>query len=115
MQFIRQRQQQVTTCPQCDNIVRIDAEVCNICGKRLREPNGKRITTPTQSAQATQLPPGSQSPQTPLPTPLQGSDEEEYEDEEYEDDEEYEEEEEEVQEREHLVTALPSTPGEIIG
>src|SRR6266571_8910308 len=97
MQFIRQRQQQVTTCPQCDNIVRIDAEVCNICGKRLREPNGKGNAASTQPAsvsQATQLPPGSQSPQTPLPTPLQGTDEEEYEDDEYEDDE-YEDDEEE--------------------
>ena len=28
--------QQLTTCPQCDNIVRTDAEFCNICGKRLR-------------------------------------------------------------------------------
>ena len=28
--------QQLTTCPQCDNVVRIDAEFCNICGKRLR-------------------------------------------------------------------------------
>jgi len=29
---------QVTTCPQCDNIVSINAEFCNICGKRLRPP-----------------------------------------------------------------------------
>lgn len=28
--------QQLTTCPQCDNIVPINAEFCNICGKRLR-------------------------------------------------------------------------------
>lgn len=28
--------QQLTTCPQCDNVVRVDAEFCNICGKRLR-------------------------------------------------------------------------------
>jgi energy-coupling factor transporter ATP-binding protein EcfA2 len=27
--------QQLTTCPQCDNVVRMDAEFCNICGKRL--------------------------------------------------------------------------------
>lgn len=27
---------QLTTCPQCDNIVRVDAEFCNICGKRLQ-------------------------------------------------------------------------------
>jgi ABC-type glutathione transport system ATPase component len=30
--------QQVMTCPQCDNIVSISAEFCNICGKRLRPP-----------------------------------------------------------------------------
>ncbi len=35
MQFTTQSQQ-LTTCPQCDNIVLIDAEFCNICGKRLR-------------------------------------------------------------------------------
>jgi hypothetical protein len=28
--------QQVIICPQCDNVVRIDAEFCNICGKRLQ-------------------------------------------------------------------------------
>lgn len=31
--------QQLTTCPQCDNVVRIDAEFCNICGKWLRSPS----------------------------------------------------------------------------
>ena len=36
MQFTAQTQQ-LTTCPQCDNVVRIDAEFCNICGKRLRQ------------------------------------------------------------------------------
>ncbi|HEV2473530.1 MAG TPA: dynamin family protein, partial [Chthonomonadales bacterium] len=30
--------QQVMACPQCDNIVSIYAEFCNICGKRLRPP-----------------------------------------------------------------------------
>ena len=30
--------QQLTTCPQCDNVVRTDAEFCNICGQRLRAP-----------------------------------------------------------------------------
>src|SRR5438445_8403099 len=35
MQFTTQTQQ-LTTCPQCDNIVRIDAEFCNICGQQLR-------------------------------------------------------------------------------
>src|SRR5690348_12195136 len=52
MQFIRQKQQ-VTTCPQCDNVVRVDAEVCNICGKRLKPANGKSQPL---------------APQTPLPT-----------------------------------------------
>ncbi len=37
MQFT-QPTQQLTTCPQCDNVVRIDAEFCNICGKRLNPP-----------------------------------------------------------------------------
>ncbi len=32
--------QQLTTCPQCDNVVRVDAEFCNICGKRLRLAGG---------------------------------------------------------------------------
>ncbi len=37
MQFLRSRQQ-LTTCPQCDNIVPIDAEFCNICGQQLKGP-----------------------------------------------------------------------------
>src|SRR5260370_12176129 len=37
MQFTTQAQQ-VIICPQCDNVVRIDAEFCNICGKQLRPP-----------------------------------------------------------------------------
>ncbi len=35
MQSLRSRQQ-LTTCPQCDNIVPIDAEFCNICGQQLK-------------------------------------------------------------------------------
>ena len=35
MQYTTQPQQ-LTTCPQCDNVVRIDAEFCNICGKQLQ-------------------------------------------------------------------------------
>lgn len=35
MQFTTQAQQ-VIICPQCDNVVRIDAEFCNICGKQLQ-------------------------------------------------------------------------------
>jgi guanylate kinase len=30
--------QQVIACPQCDNIISITAEFCNICGKRLQPP-----------------------------------------------------------------------------
>src|SRR6266702_2525636 len=37
MQFTTQTQQAII-CPQCDNVVPIDAEFCNICGKRLRPP-----------------------------------------------------------------------------
>lgn len=37
MQFTTQAQQ-VIICPQCDNVVHIDAEFCNICGKQLRPP-----------------------------------------------------------------------------
>src|SRR5271154_249821 len=40
--------QQLTTCPQCDNVVRIDAEFCNICGKRLRQ-SGSLSNSPTLS------------------------------------------------------------------
>lgn len=35
--------QQLTTCPQCDNIVLIDAEFCNICGKRLRSASNNAV------------------------------------------------------------------------
>lgn len=55
--------QQLTTCPQCDNVVRIDAEFCNICGKRLRPPSSSSYLSPAQQ--------------------------EEMDDEEYEDDEDY--------------------------
>lgn len=63
--------QQLITCPQCDNVVRVDAEFCNICGKRLRPP---------------------------LSQPLSGfsAEEEEYEDDEYIDEEEYEDDEAEA-------------------
>src|SRR5213078_358313 len=85
MQFIRHKQQ-MTTCPQCDNVVRTDAEFCNICGKRLRPPNGKSQSTPTLA-------------QLPAPAPVQAAQqsvapsltapaalEEEVEEEEYEED-----------------------------
>lgn len=107
MQFIRQKQQ-VTVCPQCDNVVRIDAEVCNICGKRLRSTNGKTqpivpqtTPLPAQAMQAIQAiqPPSSSS----------GQIAEEYEEEE----EEYEDEEE--QNLEDATTPfLPATPSEIL-
>ena len=35
MQFLRSKQH-FTTCLQCDNIVRSDSDVCNICGQRLK-------------------------------------------------------------------------------
>src|ERR1051326_1357665 len=47
MQFIRHKQQ-MTTCPQCDNVVRIDAEFCNICGKRLRPLSQSSYLSPAQ-------------------------------------------------------------------
>ena len=99
MQFIRHKQQ-MTTCPQCDNVVRIDAEFCNICGKRLRPPNGKSqpaaisaqlpapAATPSASAQTAQQP---AAPSATAPAAL----EEEVEEEEYEEDFEEEEETEE--------------------
>ncbi|HEY6540940.1 MAG TPA: dynamin family protein [Ktedonobacteraceae bacterium] len=40
--------QQLTTCPQCDNVVRIDAEFCNICGKRLRPASSPGYLSPAQ-------------------------------------------------------------------
>ena len=40
--------QQLTTCPQCDNVVRIDAEFCNICGKRLRPASPSSYLSATQ-------------------------------------------------------------------
>ena len=40
--------QQLTTCPQCDNVVRIDAEICNICGKRLRPASPSAYLSATQ-------------------------------------------------------------------
>jgi Dynamin family len=60
--------QQVTACPQCDNIVSINAEFCNICGKRLRPPANAAYAAPAQQQD----------------------------DEEYEDDDEYDDEEDEA-------------------
>src|SRR5437660_3235744 len=44
--------QQLTTCPQCDNVVRVDAEFCNICGKRLRPSMGPDRLASLQTTQA---------------------------------------------------------------
>lgn len=85
--------QQLTTCPQCDNVVRVDAEICNICGKRL-------------------LPASSQ-----LPANHANEDDEEYEDDEYIDDEEYEDDEAEalgVRRSARLTPPTPPSPGEIL-
>jgi len=76
MQFTTQTQQ-LTTCPQCDNVVRIDAEFCNICGQRLQPLSGNA------------------RPGTQLASQLASDEDEE---EEYEDEEEYEYEEEEEEE-----------------
>ncbi len=86
--------QQLTTCPQCDNIVRIDAELCNICGQRLRpgitrnRPGGLQPTS-SVSMYSSQL----------------------------EDDEEYEDDEDEDEEDEGSARSsqpIPSTPSEIL-
>ncbi|HVB73717.1 MAG TPA: dynamin family protein [Ktedonobacteraceae bacterium] len=88
--------QQLTTCPQCDNVVRIDAEFCNICGKRLRPANTVSY----------------------LSTGQQGED-----DEEYEDDEDYLDDENEGEpgttsltlQKAPSSTAIPPSASEILG
>ncbi|HEY0754281.1 MAG TPA: dynamin family protein [Ktedonobacteraceae bacterium] len=85
--------QQLTTCPQCDNVVRVDAEVCNICGKRLLPASGQ------------------------LPENHSTIDENEFDDEEYIDDEEYEDDEAEalgVRGGTPLAPPAPPSPGEIL-
>jgi DNA replication protein DnaC len=106
MQFIRQKQQ-VTVCPQCDNVVRIDADVCNICGKRLRPSNGKAQPA---SPPTPRIPPSSQT--LPPPPPSLKEDEEE---DEYEDEEEYEDEDSDSDQEQLISPAIPSTPAEILG
>jgi hypothetical protein len=95
MQFTRQNQQsqQLTTCPQCDNVVRIDAEFCNICGQRLRAPANRN-----QPAMAPLL-----SNATRLPEVEEVYDEEEYEDE------------EEESSAGTSTSLIPSAPSEILG
>src|SRR5713101_4738520 len=96
MQFTTQ-QQQLTTCPQCDNVVRVDAEFCNICGKRLKPP--------TSTARSGALP-AAQS------LIAQAGDEE---DDAYEEDEE---DEGEISVEESIAVSqlgsTPTTPGEIL-
>jgi hypothetical protein len=113
MQFIRQKQQRVTTCPQCDNVVPIDAEVCNICGQRLKAGSGKYpATTPISQS----LPAPISTP-VPAPTPALPI-ETEQEEEEYEEDEEeyeeYEEDEIDATDTEVETPIIPSAPGEIL-
>jgi hypothetical protein len=96
MQFIRQKQR-VTTCPQCDNVVHIDAEICNICGQRLK-PGTQNIQPVTPMPQSLQ----------PLSPPPPLIDDEEEEEEEY-DEEEFEQDEEAAE-----TLTIPSTPGEIL-
>lgn len=79
--------QQLTTCPQCDNVVRVDAEVCNICGKRLRPATGQPASSIAPRA------------------------DNDYEDDEYIDDEEYEDDEEAEGQ---LIPPAPPSPGEIL-
>lgn len=84
--------QELTTCPQCDNVVRVDAEVCNICGQRL-------LPLSQDSALARQ------------------QDEDEYEEEDDEEDEEYESDEAEalgVRASARLIPPTPPLPGEIL-
>ena len=80
MQFTAQSQQ-LTTCPQCDNVVRIDTEFCNICGKRLRPP----VSDPRHGSK-------------PLTAQTIASNSRQAEDEEYEEEEEYVDEDEEEEE-----------------
>ena len=106
MQFTAQSQ--LTTCPQCDNVVRIDAESCNICGKRLRPPvSGPRhgstpLTTQTTASNSSQ------------------AEEEEYEeeDEEYVDEDEEEDEDTPAPVTKHTtsqsVPPVPPAPGAIL-
>lgn len=91
MQFT-QTGPQLTTCPQCDNVVRIDAEFCNICGQRLRAPYTKNHQGGLQSAASTYAAAS-------------------LEDDEYEDD--YEDEEDEEHASQEGAT-IPSAPSEIL-
>jgi Dynamin family len=95
MQYTTQTQQ-LTTCPQCDNVVRIDAEFCNICGKRL-QPASQAVPTQRIHTLATLTP--------------------QFE-EEYEDDDEYLYEDDEAEAANAATNAdashLPAAPSEIL-
>src|SRR5215471_6280288 len=97
MQFTTQTQQAII-CPQCDNVVRIDAEFCNICGKRLRP--ALADTQPTTSMVA--------SPS--YPSQMQDGD---FDDEE---DEDYIDEEDDEDDLDYSVkhTMVPLAPGEVL-
>ena len=87
--------QQLTTCPQCDNVVRVDADFCNICGQQLRPTASK-----ARSKQFTQ---------TYSPHLIQDEEEEEY-----EDDEEEEEEPSSTHSSAVSAALVPSAPTEIL-
>jgi hypothetical protein len=115
MQFIRQKQQ-VTVCPQCDNVVRIDAEVCNICGKRLKAGSGKGTAKSVPSTPLTAPVPAQTLQNVAVAPPRQEaiSPEQEQIEEEEEYQEEYEEDEYEEEENNYVPPPLPATPGEIL-
>ncbi len=93
MQFTTQTQQAII-CPQCDNVVPIDAEFCNICGKRLRPPLAN-------------IPVG--MPMAAYPPPAFTSRIEDA-----EDDDEYIDEDEDEPEQNAKGIAIPATPAELL-
>lgn len=93
MQFTRQSNQ-LTTCPQCDNVVRVDAEFCNICGQRLHLPGTRN--PPLSSTQAH--------------FSAHHLDDNDEDDEEYEDEDEGE----EQSTYTHSSSPIPSAPSEIL-
>ncbi|HTK06018.1 MAG TPA: dynamin family protein [Ktedonobacteraceae bacterium] len=105
MHFIKQKQQ-VTTCPQCDNVVRIDAEVCNICGKQLKNSTGKTATLAQRTPAPAAVPPAPPIPAPPVTAPIPTPPPPQAAEEEYEDDDE------DLPQSPSPV--LPSAPGEIL-
>lgn len=98
MQFTTQTEQ-VIICPQCDNVVRIDAEFCNICGKRLQPAPANTHPVPPRIAS---------------PAFLSHTEDEEID----EDDEDYvdddDEEELDNSSKQTTIPAVPPAPGEIL-